>query len=221
MKVRWLGHAAFYLESPQGVRVVTDPFGSDVPYPPLDIECDIVTISHEHHDHNDTSGVKGQPKILRGLEENTGKFREITMELGDSSFRSLPSFHDSQRGMNRGSNAIFLMNLGGLKIAHMGDLGHVPDVEVIEALKGCDLLLIPVGGHFTIDGKTAAEVTKAISPKIVSPMHYLTPNISTWPIKGPEEFLQEWSHVKRLCSAEVEIAQESIPTSTEAWLFQI
>ncbi len=166
MKRTWLGHSTFVLENEAGKRLVTDPVdeGSGYAFPP--VFADVVTVSHGHHDHCAVERVTGDPVVKRTCEPETAAGFAIT---------GFPSFHDEVRGAKRGPNVIFLIEADGERIVHCGDLGHMPDDATIAALKGADVLMIPVGGVYTVDGRAAWEITKRIAPKTVVPMHFRTP----------------------------------------------
>jgi len=218
--MKWLGQACFYLTSPGGVRVLTDPFDAKVPYPRPSLECDVVTVSHEHGDHNCVGDLKGSPKVLRGLDLETKEVRRINEAVGDVSFRTVASFHDPDAGTVRGRNAIFVMDFAGLKAVHLGDLGHPLSQEQVKEIGPCDILMVPVGGYYTIDGKTAAAVAKSLSPRVIVPMHFKTELIASWPISGPEEFLTGQGHVRKVGS-EVDLSRWTLPKAPEVWVFSV
>lgn len=219
--MRWLGHACFYLESPEGVRIVTDPFGPDVPYPPVSVDCDVVTVSHEHFDHNNAAGVGGSPLVLRGVDPVTKRFRKINEKVRDATFRTVFSYHDDDGGKKRGENAIFVIDLAGLVFVHLGDLGEVPDQVVLDEIGRCDVLLVPVGGYYTIDAAQAQMLVDALRPRVAVPMHYKTRYTASWPIAGVDEFLARARNVKRLGSAEIRLTAADLPDDTETWVFDI
>lgn len=115
-----------------------------------------------------------------------------------------PAFHDEVQGAKRGPNTIFSIEADGQRFVHCGDLGHVPDDATIEALKGADVLMIPVGGIFTVDGKTAWAITKRIAPKVVVPMHYAVPNLR-FKLEPVDNFL-------RAANADPEPVRIEVPT---------
>ena len=169
MKQTWLGHSTFLLENNAGKKLVTDPVdeGSGIALPP--IEADVITVSHRHHDHCATERIGGSPAVKETCAEE---------EIAGFRIRGFFSYHDDKKGRLRGNNTIFLIEADGERYVHCGDLGHMPDDDTIRALKGCDVLMIPVGGVYTVDGKTAWEVTKRIAPKTVVPMHFRTSDLS-------------------------------------------
>lgn len=216
--MRWLGHAAFSLVSRAGVRIITDPFGPSVPYPPILTECDVVTVSHEHFDHNGVEGLKGSPRILRAL---AGKeVASVDETVGDVRFRVVPSFHDLKGGSERGRNGIFVMEMPEMTVVHLGDLGHALDEKTVSSIGKCDVLLVPVGGHYTIDGKTAAQVVRSLKPTVAIAMHFKTSCIADWPISGPEDSEAEWKSVKRLQPGEFELdlSPADLREETEVWI---
>lgn len=220
--MRWLGHACFYLESPGGVRVVTDPFGAAVPYPAVSVVSDVVTVSHEHHDHNDIGGLGGSPVVLRGVDSEGGKFRSVRAVVEDVSFRSVASYHDAEKGSKRGLNAMFAIEIAGVHLVHAGDLGHVPGHEVLEAISPCDVLLIPVGGHYTVDAAAALAITLELGPRVVVPMHYKTSYVESWPIAGADEFLSELKRKTRTIGrGGIALSKDVLPEEAETWVFDV
>ena len=199
MKLRWLGQACFLIESERGVRIVTDPFDPSLGFKLPRLEADVVTVSHEHYDHNATDQVKGSPEIVRGTEEK--RIREIII-------RGIGTFHDQAQGAQRGKNTVFSFEVDRMRIVHLGDLGHLLTEEQIEAIGEVDILLIPVGGTFTIDAREASEVVEQLKPKIVIPMHYKTPTINL-PIEGVERFLSDKRNIEK--RKELEIGREELP----------
>ena len=140
MKLKWLGHSCFELTLPGGV-IVTDPYDDSVGYPPLRVKADAVLSSHGHFDHNYFDAVTGDPVILNTPGEH---------EVCGAAITAVPAFHDEFRGAKRGPNLIHLIEAEGLRIAHLGDLGHLPDTdEQKAALSDLDVMLIPIGGFFT------------------------------------------------------------------------
>ncbi|MDI3480643.1 MAG: hypothetical protein PWQ97_298 [Tepidanaerobacteraceae bacterium] len=200
MKIRWLGHASFLLESQSGTRIVTDPFDGSVGYRIPKIEADIVTVSHDHYDHNYVEGVQGDPEILK----TAGDFN-----IGGIGIKSIPAFHDEVKGAKRGPNLIFVFKIDGLRICHVGDLGHLLSKAQEEQIGRPDVLLVPVGGTFTLDAEGAAEVVNQLSPKMVIPMHFKTPAVSM-PIDSVDKFLEKMGGGERLESTTIEVTPEAL-----------
>lgn len=155
MRITWLGHSCFRLES-GGSSLVLDPY-SDGAVPglaPLKAEADAVYCSHDHRDHGASDRI-----------ELTGRPCTLTVNTIDC-------FHDDKRGLLRGKNRIHIVSDGEVRVAHMGDLGHRPNKAALEKLHGVDALLIPVGGYYTIDAETAAKLCDLIGARVVIAMHY-------------------------------------------------
>lgn len=166
----YLGQATFVMTTSTGLKALIDPVAPMMyKNDPVD-GVDVVTVSHEHPDHNYVQLATGNPTILRGLAG--GEVAKIDQTLKGVHIRTVGSFHDPQQGAQRGKNAIFVFELPGLKVAHLGDLGHTLDAQQIAAIGPVDVLLIPVGGGPTIDPKAAIEVMGQLSAKVVIPMHY-------------------------------------------------
>jgi L-ascorbate metabolism protein UlaG (beta-lactamase superfamily) len=179
MKITYLGHASFLLETEAGTRIVTDPYGQDIlPHPVA--EADIVTMSHEHFDHCDLSQVKGD-----FVPVNTAETRMIR----DVQISCVSCWHDEVQGRKRGPNRAYVMEADGLRIVHLGDLGEAPTPALVAACSDADALMIPVGGFFTLNGAEACEAVKALRPRTVLPMHYRCPGHSFDAISDEEPFL--------------------------------
>jgi len=205
MNIKWLGHASFLITSDSGVKIITDPYetGSGLSYGEITESADIVTVSHGHSDHNNVAAVGGNPKVVRGAARVKG-----------IEFESIPCYHDDARGKARGKNTIFCFEVDDMKVCHLGDLGHrLSDTQVTE-LGGVDILLIPVGGFYTIDARVAIELCGRIKPRVVIPMHYKTDKCG-YPIAGVERFLQGKEEVTRSGVSEVEFKKGELPSSTQ------
>jgi L-ascorbate metabolism protein UlaG (beta-lactamase superfamily) len=165
VKITWLGHSCFKIESDGGKVVVTDPFDESVNYPPPRIRADVVVVSHDHHDHNNVKALKGDPAVVRGPGKKTAEGIE---------FEGIASYHDEREGKLRGKNTIFCFEMDEIRVCHLGDLGHQLGEKEAAALGDVDVLMIPVGGTFTLDGEGAKKVAGQIKPRIVIPMHFKT-----------------------------------------------
>jgi len=207
MKVQWLGHAAFLITSEEGVRIITDPYAPDerLTYGPVDETADIVTISHEHGDHNYVAAVKGNPEVVRSPGRRQVKGIDIV---------GVSTFHDARRGLERGINTVLRLTVDGINVCHLGDLGHLLGEAQAEELAPVDVLLIPVGGAYTIDATVAAQVCDLLNPRVVIPMHFRNPKCD-FPIADAEPFLRGCANVRRLDASEVELSKETLPASTE------
>ncbi|MDN5326583.1 MAG: hypothetical protein PWP41_1279 [Moorella sp. (in: firmicutes)] len=215
--MRWLGHASFYLETPAGVRLVTDPYGPQVlPAAPV-VTADVVTVSHEHFDHNHLDNIKGNPEVWRGLTPG-GDWARINVTFKDVHAYTVPVYHDDAGGTKRGKNAIFVLEVGDLRLAHLGDLGHVLNNEQVRQIGRTDVLMIPVGGYFTIDASQAWQVVEALKPRVVLPMHYLVPGMQGFPIAGVDEFTAGRVNVRRFGEEKIDLRPDSLPQETEVWI---
>jgi len=167
MHIQHLGHSSFKIQDKvgtDGVILITDPFDSKyvgLKMPSLD--ADIVTVSHDHEDHSNVKAIRTNPYIVSSAGEYDIKGVNI---LG------VESYHDAKEGAERGKNIIFRFEIDGIIVTHLGDIGHVFDNKQLEGLVGTDILIIPVGGVYTLDAKKAVEVVSQIEPRIVIPMHY-------------------------------------------------
>ncbi len=177
MKVQWYGQSCFLIEG-QGIRLVTDPPSGELGYALPAVAVDLVCVSHDHYDHNNIQALRGAPLVLKtpGVHE----FEGLRME-------GISSFHDDTGGSQRGRNLIFVWEMDGVRTAHLGDLGSFHDAA-LQSLGRVDLLLIPVGGVYTIDAAGAKQVVAQLRPRIVIPMHFKTPVLSI-KLAGVEEFL--------------------------------
>ena len=179
MLIQWIGHASFRITLNNGISIVTDPFDPAVGYAMPTTKANIVTMSHGHHDHN-YIGELNPEFIVR--ETGVHTFDGLTVT-------GYPSFHDEVKGAKRGQNAIFSIEAEGKRILHMGDLGHSLTDEEIAAFGKVDVLMIPVGGVFTLDAKASASLAKRINAAKTIPMHFTTPNLS-FSLGGVEPFLE-------------------------------
>ncbi|MCD6321324.1 MBL fold metallo-hydrolase [Candidatus Bipolaricaulota bacterium] len=213
MKIRWIGHSCFLITGSNGVKILTDPFDESVPYPFPQEPVDIVTVSHDHFDHAAVGRVQGNPEVVRGVGEHTAK---------GIAFRGIPSFHDTEGGRKRGRNTIFKFALDGITLAHCGDLGHVITAEQQRPLEDVQVILIPVGGFYTIGPKEAMETIRLLpNLRIVIPMHFKTEAVKDWPIEPVDEFLKVVDlPVKRLDVSEVEISPGDLPEKKEVWVLR-
>lgn len=170
MRIIWNGHACFTLESGD-YRLVLDPYTLEV-YPPLSVTANEVLCSHGHRDHSHLAAVTFQ-------------------EGGKSPFhvQKMAVFHDGEQGALRGENTVHIIDGEGMRIVHCGDLGHLLSEEQLAAIGKVDLLLIPVGGYYTIDAKEAKTVVDAIAPRVVVPMHYRHGEFGLRPVGEVEDFL--------------------------------
>jgi len=196
MQIKYLGHAAFVITSDSGVKIITDPYATspELTYGEITGVADVVTVSHDHFDHCNVAAVGGDPQVMRRAEVSTAK---------GINFKGIVSYHDDEGGRMRGNNITFCFEVDGVKVCHLGDLGHLLDDKQKAEIGRVDILLIPVGGYYTIDAKTATEVCDQLKPRVIIPMHYRTDK-SFSNIAGVEDFLRGKARVKWLDTSQVE-----------------
>ena len=199
MRIKYLAHACFLITSAGGTRIITDPYTTTPHFRHGEIAeaADIVTVSHEHGDHNNTAAVRGNPVVLRE-----------SAEIKGINFIAVPGWHDDVKGSKRGSNVMFSFEVDGMRIAHLGDVGHVLNEAQLTGLGRVDVLMVPVGGFFTIDAAAATEVCRQLDPRVIVPMHFRT-KLGLQEIAGAEEFLRGKTGVERQDTSEVEL--ETLP----------
>ena len=207
MKIKWLGHASFLITSDSGTKIITDPYtpgGLGLDYGEIKETADAVTVSHEHGDHNNVATVGGNPEAVRG-----------TAEVKGIKFTGVPTYHDKAGGSQRGNNVIFCFEVDGIRVCHLGDLGHpLTDKQVAEVGK-VDIVLVPVGGNFTIDAKVASEVCIKLATKVIIPMHYQNERCSSFPVAGVEDFLKGKPGVTRPDASEAEFKAGELPATAQ------
>jgi L-ascorbate metabolism protein UlaG (beta-lactamase superfamily) len=170
--ITWLGHSTFVLNTSSGLKALLDPTNPGA-YNPAPVDgLDVVTITHEHPDHNYIQMATGNPLIIRGLAQND--FAHVDQTIKGVRIRTVPAYHDSEQGARRGKNALFVFEMPGLRIVHLGDLGHKLDAQQVSAIGLVDILMTPVAGGPTIDPKTAVEVINQLQARVIIPMHYAT-----------------------------------------------
>lgn len=168
MIISWYGQACVRLQSKES-SLVFDPYNSSIGITLPKLQANIVCVTHDHEDHNNVQGVNGDPFII----DSPGEY-----EIGGVFVYGMESFHDAKEGKDRGRNIIYGVEFDGIHITHLGDLGTTElTKEQLEQVEGTDILLIPVGGVYTIDGKEAAKVAQQIEPRIIIPIHYKIPKL--------------------------------------------
>jgi len=207
MKIKYLGHATFVINSDAGVRIITDPYetGPDLTYGEITESADIVTVSHHHHDHGNVAAVKGNPEVVSRAGRSTAKGIE---------FMGIASYHDEAGGSLRGDNIIFCFEVDGIRVCHLGDLGHLLDDKQVKEIGSVDILLIPVGGFYTIDAKAATEVCDQLQPRVIIPMHYKTEK-GIPGIFGVDGFLSGKANVTRLDASQAEFKPGELPATAQ------
>jgi len=210
MKIKWYGHAAFLITSDEGTKIIIDPyepgaFGGQLSYGKIKDQADIVLTSHDHADHNYTQDLPGNPQVVKGGGSKT---------LKGISMKGVSTYHDPSKGSERGANTIFTIKINNVQLCHLGDLGHLlSDKDLVEIVP-VDILLIPVGGFFTIDPKEATRVAEQIKPRILIPMHFKTGKCG-FSIAPVEDFLKGKANIKRPKASEATFDKATLPQQME------
>lgn len=206
MKIKYLGHSAFKITSDSGASVVTDPYtpGDMFKYDTIKELADVVTSSHEHFDHNYTAGVRGA-KVVKDVSP---------VEVKGIKVKGVAAFHDETQGGQRGKDIIYCMDMDGIRVCHLGDLGHqLSSVQLAEMGK-VDILLVPVGGTYTLDAGGATKLCDAVKPKVIIPMHFKTPKTDL-PLAPVDDFLRAKNNITHLGGSETEFKKDKLPASTQ------
>jgi L-ascorbate metabolism protein UlaG (beta-lactamase superfamily) len=215
VKLMYYGHSSFLLEAADGTRVIVDPYRSGafdgaLRYDAIPDTADAVVATHTHDDHGAVDTVPGRPQIF---------VHPTSAKVGAWQITGIDVAHDAEGGRSRGKNTIVVLDDGDVRVVHLGDLGHTLDAPTIAAIGRADILLVPVGGFFTIDHKQAAEVVESLAPRIAIPMHYKTPKVD-FPISGVEPFLATQQTVERLPGSTIEIEQSTMPAERVTYVLQ-
>ncbi|MFC1993457.1 MBL fold metallo-hydrolase [Chloroflexota bacterium] len=209
MKISYLGHASFMITADAGTKIITDPYipdpASGLSYGEIQESADIVTVSHDHLDHNNAAAIQGNPEVVK---------RATTAEIKGIKFKGIPSHHDEIGGGKRGGNVIFCFEVDSIKACHLGDLGHLLSEKQVAEIGTVDMLFIPVGGYYTIGASNATEICNQLKPRVIIPMHYKTEKCN-YTITGVEVFLQGKENISRLDTSETEFKQTQLPATAQ------
>lgn len=183
MTINWYGHSCFKISNQGGhLTIITDPFNKGIGLNPPRGEADIVTVSHQHEDHNNVKAINGNPFIIDGPGE---------YEIKGVRIIGCNSYHDDKKGELRGHNTIFLIEMDKLRICHLGDLGQSQLTgQQLEKIGQVNILMIPVGGTYTINGRESVKIIEQIEPQLAIPMHYKIPGLKL-DLAGLDVFLKE------------------------------
>jgi len=215
MEIKYFGHSTFCIKGKNAI-LVTDPFNpkaTGLKFP-KHVEADIVTISHNHDDHNDVTQLEGTPFVIHDVGEYDVKGVSVV---------GFPSYHDGIKGQERGKNIIFHIEFEGVNILHLGDLGYMPSTEEIEALDGVDILMVPVGGRYTIDATQAKTLITEIDPFIVIPMHYARPDLDMKAFEGCADlsvFLKEMGKEGTVPVPKLNTTKDKLPEELQVVVFE-
>ena len=204
MDIVYLGHSSFIIKG-KTATVVTDPYDERCGKFPHDTTADIVTVSHDHEDHNQTKLVHGSSFIIAGPGE---------YEVKGVSIIGVHTWHDDKEGLERGANTVYVIEMEGLRVCHLGDLGHKLTTEQLEEIGSIDIAMIPVGGVYSIDAKTAMEVVKQLDPWVIIPMHFQTPELKlSNQLASVAEFVKETGKIAQTLLKYV-VSKDKLPTET-------
>jgi L-ascorbate metabolism protein UlaG (beta-lactamase superfamily) len=203
VELRWYGQSMVSLRSASGDLVVIDPFDESFGYRLPDLTAQIVLVTHGHPDHSNVEGLGGDPRIFREAR---------SAEIGGLRVRAVSTFHDDVRGFDSGANLVWVVEMDGLRIAHLGDLGHALSPDQLEQLRGVDICFVPVGGTYTLGPAGATEVIEQLASAIVVPIHFKTPEFALdLPLETVEPFLAGKTRVTRPPSAIFEVTAATLP----------
>lgn len=220
MDIQYFGHSCFKIRTKSG-SVVADPYTKSVGLQLPTLSADIVTVSHDHEDHNNAKVVSGTARR---------KIPFVVTEPGEYEVEGISIFgyltmHDDKKGQERGENVVYIIQAEGIRVLHLGDLGNVPEASLIEELNGVDVLLVPVGGTYTINPKQALEVIEVISPSVVVPMHYKTDKHNQeafGKLATVEDFVSEYGSEARRVEEKLTISRLSLQEdSTEVVILEV
>jgi L-ascorbate metabolism protein UlaG (beta-lactamase superfamily) len=211
VKIKWYGHSAFRLTTADGIRIIIDPYepgglGGVIRYDPITDPADVVLISHDHSDHNHTEGIRGSFRVIR---------KEGDYDIQGVKIRGIPTLH----GAAMGRNLMFVVEADGVRVVHLGDIGHTLDQDTIAQLGKVDFLMIPVDGMYTITLEEATQMVNDIKPSLALPMHFRT-KMAGSTIAGVDQFVEDKQHVRAFPYSEIEISRDHLPSNTEIILLQ-
>lgn len=214
MQIYWFGQACFRISlmknRSEPINIVIDPFSDDIGLKMPSLEADILLVSHSHYDHNNISKIKAEPFLIR----EPGEY-----EIKGVFFQAIPSFHDQFQGRERGENLIFTLEAEDIKLCHLGDFGQRElSEEQLEKIGEVDILMIPVGGIYTIDAHQARDIISQIEPKIVIPMHYFLPGLKI-KLDGLDKFLQAIGQKKIEPQPKLKIQKKDLPSEETKIIF--
>lgn len=204
MEITWSGHSCFTIKGKEKT-IITDPFHPDLFYSMGQSSADIVTVSHSHPGHSYVEGIGNDPHYIKGPGE---------YEIGGVFINGIATFHDNENGKVRGKNTIYHIEMDGLKLCHLGDLGHALTSQLIEEIGEVDILFLPVGEVSTISVDTAAEIVRRLEARIVIPMHYKTA-LTTRNLEPVDKFLRKMGVTEEAPRSKLSIASTSLPASMQ------
>lgn len=202
MDITWLGHSCFRIKGKETV-VLTDPCHPSFGYSLGKPQANIVTLSHFHPGHCYTEAVASEFGLIRGPGE---------YELGGTFITGIATWHDVEQGKKLGKNTVYLLEIDGMTLCHLGDIGHLPTSELVEDIGDIEVLFVPVGGVSTISGATAAEIVRRLTPKVVIPMHYKTEAL-TRELEPVDKFLKELGIKEKTSQPKLSVSRSTLPST--------
>ncbi len=207
MDINWLGHSCFRIKGKQAT-VITDPCPPDLGYSLGKPTANIVTVSHQHAGHSYVEGVDAGARKIVGPGE---------YEISGVLIIGFPTFHDAEEGAVRGKNTVYLMEIDGVVVCHLGDLGHSLKTDQVEEIDNVDVLLLPVGGVSTVNAVVAAEIIRQIEPKVVVPMHFKTPALKR-ELDPVDKFFKEMGAGQIEAQPRLSLTPSSLPAGMQVVL---
>jgi L-ascorbate metabolism protein UlaG (beta-lactamase superfamily) len=212
LKIQWFGQACFCFTSGTGLKVITDPYRTGLSprflYAPVNESADIVTVSHSHGDHDNVSAVSGNPVVVR----NPGFTNVKGIEI-----KGILTWHDRVKGAELGTNIIFMFQMDGIRLAHLGDLGHPLSSEQIAELQGTDILFVPAGGGNPRDFQDIVRLWETLTPHLVIPMHFSTVHYLSQKYRA-EDLLRLIPNAKTIGASEMTVIKENLPVLTQMYI---
>lgn len=205
-----MGHSCFRIKGRQAT-IITDPYSPDLGYSLGKHTARIVTVSHQHPGHSYVQGIGGEPRPVTGPGE---------YEINGVLIIGVGTYHDTEKGKKRGKNTVYIMEVDGMSVCHLGDLGHVLTSEQMEQIDNVDVLFLPVGGVSTINAATAAEIVRQLEPGAVVPMHYKT-NVLKKELAPVDRFLGEMGLKEVTSQPKLSFTKASLPPVTQVFLLDL
>ncbi|MGD1040714.1 MAG: MBL fold metallo-hydrolase [Dehalococcoidales bacterium] len=212
MKIQWFGQSCFGITSQSGLKLITDPYRTGLSprflYAPVDSSADIVTISHNHGDHDNAAAVAGNPVVVRDAGLTAVKGLEI---------KGIMTFHDTEKSVGVGANIVFAFEMDGIRLAHLGDLGHPLSTEQIAELQGTDVLFAPAGGGNPQDFQDVIRLWEALKTHIVIPMHFSTGHCLSQKYKAAD-LLRFIPNARMIGASEITVTKGNLPPPTQMYI---